>query len=117
MQSHAPAGVKRRGVWSQPFLRRDLRLRLTRRVFTSYSTCDALATGRSFGVQMFVCNCNGVRQRDMSAAVDHVASCGAPTVAAVYAQCGVAPKCGRCKVDIQRMLDEAMRPAMAMAAE
>ena len=65
----------------------------------------------------FVCNCNGVRQRDMSAAVDHVAGCGAPTVDAVYAQCGVAPKCGRCKVDIQRMLDEAMRPALAVAAE
>ena len=72
---------------------------------------------RRFGVQMFVCNCNGVRQRDMSAAVDHVAACGAPTVDAVYAQCGVTPKCGRCKVDIQRMLDAAMRPALAMAAE
>ncbi len=53
----------------------------------------------------------------MSAAVDHVAGCGAPTVDAVYAACGVAPKCGRCKVDIRRMLDEAMRPAQAMAAE
>lgn len=66
---------------------------------------------------MFVCNCNGVRMRDMSAAVDHVASCGAPTVDAVYAACGVAPKCGRCKVDIQRMLDDAVRPAQALAAE
>lgn len=66
---------------------------------------------------MFVCNCNGVRMRDMASAVESVACSHAPTVAAVYQACGVAPKCGRCKVDIRRMLDDAMRPAQLLAAE
>lgn len=65
---------------------------------------------------MFVCNCNGVRMRDMSRAVDSVACSHEPSVDAVYAACGVAPKCGRCKVDIRRMLDAAMEP-LALAAE
>jgi len=66
---------------------------------------------------MFVCNCNGVRMRDMSVAVEQVMDSGAPTVAAVYQACGVAPKCGRCKVDIQRMLDAANGDSCAFAAE
>ncbi len=66
---------------------------------------------------MFVCNCNGVRMRDMTTAVGSVVDGGAPTVDAVYAACGVAPKCGRCKVDIQRMLDEATSPGLQLAAQ
>ncbi len=66
---------------------------------------------------MFVCNCNGVRMRDMSAAVDAVLESGAPSVDAVYEACGVAPKCGRCKVDIRRMLDAANAAACPIAAE
>lgn len=66
---------------------------------------------------MFVCNCNGVRMRDMNAAVDAVIVSGAPSVDAVYAACGVAPKCGRCKVDIARMLDAANASSCALAAE
>lgn len=66
---------------------------------------------------MYVCNCNGVRMRDMTVAVDSVVAEGAPTVSAVYAACGVSPKCGRCKVDIRRMLDCAVTPAHAIAAE
>lgn len=53
----------------------------------------------------------------MSVAVDSVMNGGAPTVDAVYSACGVAPKCGRCKVDIQRMLDAANASSCAMAAE
>ena len=55
--------------------------------------------------------------RDMTVAVDSVVAEGAPTVSAVYAACGVSPKCGRCKVDIRRMLDCAVTPAHAIAAE
>jgi len=66
---------------------------------------------------MFVCNCNGVRMRDMSVAVETVIGGGDPTVAAVYEACGVAPKCGRCKTDIQRMLDAANDSSCALAAE
>jgi len=66
---------------------------------------------------MFVCNCNGVRMGDMSVAVETVIGGGAPTVDAVYQACGVAPKCGRCKVDIQRMLDAANASSCALAAE
>lgn len=66
---------------------------------------------------MYVCNCNGVRMRDMAAAVDTVAQSGAPGVDAVYEACGVTPKCGRCKVDIARMLDDALSTSCALAAE
>lgn len=66
---------------------------------------------------MYVCNCNGVRFRDMQAAIGTVAASGAPGVDAVYAACGVTPKCGRCKVDIARMLDEARPSPCALAAE
>jgi bacterioferritin-associated ferredoxin len=53
----------------------------------------------------------------MGAAVQAVVDGGSPTVAAVYEACGVAPKCGRCKTDIQRMLDSALSPVTALAAE
>ncbi|MBL9011940.1 MAG: (2Fe-2S)-binding protein [Alphaproteobacteria bacterium] len=66
---------------------------------------------------MYVCNCNGVRMRDMAAAVGSVAQSGAPDVDAVYEACGVTPKCGRCKVDIARMLDDALSTSCAIAAE
>jgi bacterioferritin-associated ferredoxin len=66
---------------------------------------------------MFVCNCNGVRMRDMTVAVETVIGSGSPSVDAVYAACGVAPKCGRCKVDIRRMLDAANAEGCALAAE
>jgi bacterioferritin-associated ferredoxin len=66
---------------------------------------------------MFVCNCNGVRMRDMASAVESVACSHAPSTDAVYAACGVTPKCGRCRVDIRRMLDDATRPALLLAAE
>ncbi len=66
---------------------------------------------------MFVCNCNGIRMRDMAVAVDQVMGCGAPTVDAVYQACGAAPKCGRCKIDIQRLLDAANAESCALAAE
>ena len=53
----------------------------------------------------------------MQAAIGTVAASGAPGVDAVYAACGVTPKCGRCKVDIARMLDEALPSPCALAAE
>jgi bacterioferritin-associated ferredoxin len=67
---------------------------------------------------MFVCNCNGINQRAMSAAVDQVMGTGVPSVDAVYDACGVQPKCGRCKTDIARMIDAA-QPSCggALAAE
>ncbi len=66
---------------------------------------------------MFVCNCNGIRARDMSVAIDAVVSTGAISADAVYRACGVTPKCGRCRVDIAKMLDAKLGEAQALAAE
>jgi bacterioferritin-associated ferredoxin len=66
---------------------------------------------------MFVCNCNGVRSRDMAAAVDAALDEGSASVPAVYRACGVTPKCGRCAHDIKRMLDDRMGEAHRIAAQ
>jgi bacterioferritin-associated ferredoxin len=66
---------------------------------------------------MYVCNCNGVRARDMNVAVDAVLDSGAASVQAVYRACGVTPKCGRCAHDIKRLLDARLGEAHIVAAE
>jgi bacterioferritin-associated ferredoxin len=45
---------------------------------------------------MFVCTCNGVRERDVDAAIDG----GARKPKAVHAACGVSPQCCRCLPEI-----------------
>ncbi|MGE3303574.1 MAG: bacterioferritin-associated ferredoxin [Hyphomonadaceae bacterium] len=45
---------------------------------------------------MYVCNCNGVNERRVDAAIRS----GARKPAAVHRACGVAPQCGRCLADI-----------------
>lgn len=54
---------------------------------------------------MFVCNCNGVRCRDVDAAI----AAGAATPRAVLAHHDVAPCCGRCLPEIAGRLKSARR--------
>lgn len=66
---------------------------------------------------MYVCNCNGVKSGAVIAAIDRVLEAGAPSVDAVYAACGVTPKCGRCRCDIARLIDAALPAETGLAAE
>ena len=63
---------------------------------------------------MYVCNCRGIRERDARAIIKDT---GEACALGVHARCGTTPKCGRCLVDIKRLIKEthATSPAMASA--
>lgn len=61
---------------------------------------------------MYVCNCNGIRERDARAAI----AGGARRPAEVFRHCHSKPKCAKCVRDLQRMIGLA-EAALAYAAE
>ena len=54
------------------------------------------------GTFMYVCNCNGIRERDVLAALD----AGAERPSEVFRHCQAAPQCAKCVCDVQRMIRE-----------
>ena len=50
---------------------------------------------------MYVCNCNGIRERDVRAAIER----GAQRPAEVFRACGSRPQCARCVCEIKDMID------------
>ena len=61
---------------------------------------------------MYVCNCNGIREREVRAAIDQ----GATRPAEVFRRCGAEAQCARCVCDMRRILTE-QRQALKFAAE
>ena len=61
---------------------------------------------------MYVCNCNGIRERDVRAAI----AAGASRPAQIFKACDSAAQCARCVCDMRKMLDEE-REALRFAAE
>ena len=61
---------------------------------------------------VYVCNCNGIRERDVDAALDD----GALRAADVFRHCQARPQCAKCVCDMQRMV-ESRREALSYAAE
>ncbi len=61
---------------------------------------------------MYVCNCNGIRQRDVRAAID----AGASRPAEVFRHCQSQPQCAKCVCDMRRMIQESDQ-ALRYAAE
>jgi bacterioferritin-associated ferredoxin len=61
---------------------------------------------------VYVCNCNGIRERDVRAAIDQ----GASRPAEVFRHCQVRPECAKCVSDMRRMI-EAQQQALKYAAE
>ena len=61
---------------------------------------------------MYVCNCNGIRERDVRAAI----AAGAGRPAQIFKACDSAPQCARCVCDMRQILDEE-REALRYAAE
>jgi bacterioferritin-associated ferredoxin len=61
---------------------------------------------------MYVCNCNGIREREVRAAID----AGAQRPAEIFKACDAAAQCARCVCDMRKMLDQSQE-AMRFAAE
>lgn len=61
---------------------------------------------------MYVCNCNGIRQRQVAAAID----AGACRPSEVFSRCGAKPQCAKCVCDMRRMIQDRME-ALRHAAE
>jgi bacterioferritin-associated ferredoxin len=61
---------------------------------------------------LYVCNCNGIRERDVAAAVES----GATRPRQVFERHQAAPQCAKCVCDMRRMIQEA-REDLRLAAE
>ena len=61
---------------------------------------------------MYVCNCNGIRERQVRAAIE----AGAQRPAEVFRACGSRPQCARCVCEIKDMIDDQAQ-ALRYAAE
>ena len=61
---------------------------------------------------MYVCNCNGIRERDVREAIDQ----GGRRPAHVFRHCQTRPQCAKCIHDMRRMI-EAQRETLQFAAE
>ena len=59
---------------------------------------------------MYVCNCNGIRERDVRAAIES----GATRPSDVFRHCASRPQCAKCVCDMTRMIRD--RPASAIHA-
>ena len=61
---------------------------------------------------MYVCNCNGIRERDVALAVED----GADRPAQVFRRCQARPQCAKCVPDMWREI-EIRLDALKLAAE
>ena len=61
---------------------------------------------------MYVCNCNGIREREVRAAIE--AGAGKPSE--VFRHCQARPQCARCVCDMREMI-ACSNQALRFAAE
>ncbi|WP_333586048.1 (2Fe-2S)-binding protein [Phenylobacterium sp.] len=61
---------------------------------------------------MYVCNCNGIREREVRAAV----AAGASRPSEIFKACDSAPQCARCVCEMREILEE-QRQSLRYAAE
>ena len=61
---------------------------------------------------VYVCNCNGIRERQARAAIQ----AGASKPAEIFRRCQSSPRCAKCVCDMRRMIQES-RDALRYAAE
>jgi bacterioferritin-associated ferredoxin len=61
---------------------------------------------------LYVCNCNGIRERDAHAAI----AAGAAKPAEIFRRCQAHAQCAKCVCDMRRMIQES-RQALRHAAE
>ncbi|MCI3134376.1 (2Fe-2S)-binding protein [Phenylobacterium aquaticum] len=51
---------------------------------------------------MFICNCNGIREREVRAAIE----AGAERPVEIFRACGARPQCARCVCEMKQMIDD-----------
>lgn len=51
---------------------------------------------------MFICNCNGIREREVRAAIE----AGAARPAEIFRACGARPQCARCVCEMKQMIED-----------
>lgn len=73
---------------------------------------DVILKSRLAWAHMYVCNCNGIREREVRAAI----AAGASRPAQIFKACDSQAQCARCVCDMRRMLDEE-REVLRYAAE
>lgn len=87
----------------------------------SISFCKCVATAFAFAtleaqvggeIPLYVCNCNGIRERQVRAAIE----AGATRPAEVFKIHGCKVQCARCVCEMREMIDES-REALRFAAE
>jgi bacterioferritin-associated ferredoxin len=61
---------------------------------------------------LYVCNCNGIREREVRAAIET----GATRPVHIFRHCQTSPRCAKCVCDMRRMIEETQR-VLALAAE
>ena len=61
---------------------------------------------------MYVCNCNGIREREARAAI----AAGAAKPMEIFRRCQAEPRCAKCVCDMRRLLRES-RESLRYAAE
>jgi bacterioferritin-associated ferredoxin len=61
---------------------------------------------------VYVCNCNGIRERDARAAID----AGASKPAEIFRRCQSSPRCAKCVCDMRKMIQDSQQ-ALRFAAE
>lgn len=61
---------------------------------------------------MYVCNCNGIRERDVLSAIE----AGACRPREVFDRHACRPQCARCVCDMRQMIEDS-REILALAAE
>ena len=68
--------------------------------------------GEGNRTDMYVCNCNGIRERDVQKAIE----AGAQRPADVFRHCQGAPQCAKCVCDMRCMI-QASTESLRIAAE
>jgi bacterioferritin-associated ferredoxin len=61
---------------------------------------------------VYVCNCNGIREREVRAAIE----AGAVKPAQIFAAARCQPQCARCVCEMREMIQD-QHQALALAAE
>lgn len=62
--------------------------------------------------RVYICNCNGIRERQARAAIE----AGAARPADIFRHCQAKPRCAKCVCDMRQMIQET-EEVLALAAE
>jgi bacterioferritin-associated ferredoxin len=76
------------------------------------SAGERLHFGRSEEARLYVCNCNGIRERQARAAIAE----GAARPAEIFRRCQAVARCAKCVCDLRRLIQE-HESTLAYAAE